>query len=95
MTRPSALSPAGHCSVIFAVAGGVRVSVADNGRGIAPGLREHVFEVFTRSTDDQDRSHSGLGLATVRRAAPPLGSEAGLESEVGAGSTFSLVLRSA
>jgi signal transduction histidine kinase len=77
------------------VAGGVRVSVADNGRRIAPELEEHVWEVFTRSTGEQDLSHAGIGLATVRRAARAMGAEVALASEVGIGSTFSLVLLSA
>ncbi|MFN8623580.1 MAG: PAS domain S-box protein [Chloroflexota bacterium] len=70
----------------------VIVSVEDNGRGIPPESREKVFEVFTRSGDDHDGPHAGIGLATVRRAARAMGSDVAVASEVGVGSTFSLVL---
>ncbi|MFN8623351.1 MAG: ATP-binding protein [Chloroflexota bacterium] len=71
----------------------VVVSVRDNGRGIPPEQRERVFEVFTRSTDEQDLAHAGIGLATVRRAARAMGTEVTLESEVGRGTLFSFTLR--
>ncbi len=42
-----------------------RVTVSDNGVGIAPERREAVFALFERGTDDVD-GH-GIGLATTRR----------------------------
>jgi signal transduction histidine kinase len=71
---------------------GVRLSVSDNGRGIPPGLTERIFDVFTRTTVEQDLEHAGVGLATVRRAAVAMGTEIQVASEVGAGSTFWLTL---
>jgi K+-sensing histidine kinase KdpD len=46
-------------------AGEIRISVADEGRGIAPELREKVFEKFFQA-DEHDRSGLGLGLAIAR-----------------------------
>lgn len=50
------------------VEGGETVLVVrDNGIGIAPGLRQRVFEAFQRAHGDDYRG-TGLGLAIVRRA---------------------------
>ena len=45
------------------------LSVADNGLGIAPKDREHVFEPFYRSSGKQNVEGFGLGLALVRQIA--------------------------
>ena len=66
----------------------VRVAVEDNGTGIPADARERIFEVFTRTSPDQELEHAGIGLATVRRAARAMGTDIGLASTVGAGSTF-------
>lgn len=50
------------------VPGAIRVHVADNGRGIAEGDRERVFELFRRA-GRQDRPGEGIGLAHVRALA--------------------------
>jgi two-component system sensor histidine kinase QseC len=49
-------------------AAGCRLSIADQGPGIAPGLRSKVFERFYR-IPGQDQPGSGLGLAIAERAA--------------------------
>jgi two-component system OmpR family sensor kinase len=45
-----------------------RLSVADNGLGIAPGLLPHIFERFARGSTSRSRDNgsTGLGLAIVR-----------------------------
>ncbi len=45
--------------------------VDDDGPGIPPGAREHLFEPFTRLDDSRDRQSggSGIGLAIVRQIA--------------------------
>jgi two-component system sensor histidine kinase QseC len=48
--------------------GGCRLSITDQGPGIAPGLRRKVFERFYR-IPGQDQPGSGLGLAIAERAA--------------------------
>lgn len=52
--------------------GECRLSVADDGNGIAPADRERVFERFFRGRDVNVRG-SGLGLAIVRQAVLRLG----------------------
>jgi signal transduction histidine kinase len=48
--------------------GSVTVEVEDDGAGIRPADREHVFERFTRLEDGRSRDvgGAGLGLAVVR-----------------------------
>ena len=71
--------------------GRVVLSVADNGRGIAPGDHQRVFDLFRRS-GPQDQPGEGIGLAHVRALAYRLGGTIDLQSRLGEGSTFSLVL---
>ena len=40
----------------------VKITVSDNGIGIAPELRAHVFELFAQAERTPDRSQGGLGL---------------------------------
>ncbi len=71
----------------------VVVSVSDNGIGIAPENREKVFQAFQRLHSDKDRPGSGLGLATVKKAAEVMGGTVWLESEPGRGTTFFIRLK--
>jgi signal transduction histidine kinase len=49
--------------------GTVEVEVADEGSGIAPEERDHVFEAFYRGGDDASRSRDGAGLGlSIARA---------------------------
>ena len=70
--------------------GGVMVSVADTGVGIAPEDQAKVFEQFGQAGDtltDKPRG-TGLGLPICREIVEHHGGRLWLESEVGAGSTF-------
>ena len=69
----------------------IRVSVADNGRGIAPQDLDRVFELFRRA-GAQDQPGDGIGLATVRAQARRLGGTIECHSTPGEGSTFTLDL---
>lgn len=69
----------------------VRMSVQDNGPGIAPEYRERIFEKFGQVGVRQKHS-TGLGLAFCRLAVGAHGGRIGVESEVGKGSTFWLTL---
>lgn len=69
----------------------LRVTVADNGRGIAPEDHERVFELFRRA-GAQDMQGEGIGLAHVRALARRLGGSISLESRPGAGSRFIVTL---
>ncbi|WP_296942996.1 ATP-binding protein [uncultured Massilia sp.] len=61
-------------------AGGCRLSVADQGPGIAPALQKKVFERFYR-IPGQDQPGSGLGLAIAERAAERNGGAIRLENQ--------------
>ena len=43
------------------------LTVDDEGPGIAPGDRDHVFERFYRSQESRSMPGSGLGLSIVRQ----------------------------
>jgi signal transduction histidine kinase len=72
----------------------VSIHVEDNGAGIPADKRESIFEPFvqlerglTRTTEG-----TGLGLAISRGLARGMGADLTVQSEVGAGSTFTLTL---
>jgi PAS domain S-box-containing protein len=67
-------------------------SVRDNGRGLAPGDRERVFRLFTRLAPDEEKAGFGLGLAICRRVVERHGGRIWVESQPGAGSTFTFTL---
>jgi len=66
----------------------VRLSVSDNGIGIAPQHRERIWQVFERLHDRETYPGTGIGLAIVKRAMSRMGGSCGVESEVEKGSTF-------
>lgn len=85
-----------HVQVEAAEADGmVRLLVRDNGVGIAPQYYDRIFRVFERLQDARSVPGTGVGLAIVSRAANRLGGHAGVESQVGEGSTFWVDLRKA
>jgi signal transduction histidine kinase len=76
----------------------VRLSVADEGPGLAPDQLEAVFERFYRVDAARSRADggSGIGLAIVRALAGAMGGEAWAESGgPGRGATFHLELPAA
>ncbi len=75
--------------------GRVTVAVADNGIGIAPEHRDRIFDVFVRLHRADEYPGTGIGLATVRKAARLMGTDVTVESVPGVGSTFSVVLEAA
>ena len=72
----------------------IRVSVIDNGPGIAPEDQPRVFEKFQQLDAGHTRGHTGagLGLAIVRELVTVLQGEVQLVSEPGRGSMFSVIL---
>lgn len=72
----------------------IRVSVIDNGPGIAPEDQARIFEKFQQLSQGHAREHSGtgLGLAICRELAGVLQGEIQVVSDVGRGSMFSLIL---
>jgi signal transduction histidine kinase len=71
--------------------GTVSVSVEDTGPGIPPEQRERVFRPFVSG---HSGGGTGLGLAIAKELSNALGGRIDLESEVGRGSRFELVLPS-
>ncbi|HEV2146184.1 MAG TPA: PAS domain S-box protein, partial [Longimicrobiaceae bacterium] len=70
---------------------GVLLEVTDQGPGIPPAERERIFEEFVR-VGDGSQPGTGLGLTIARRLAELLGGWVEVDSVVGEGSTFRLVL---
>jgi signal transduction histidine kinase len=66
----------------------VRLWVQDNGIGIEPQYQEQIFGLFQRLHTPDVYPGTGIGLATVRRAAERLQGHVGVESEPGRGSRF-------
>jgi signal transduction histidine kinase len=73
--------------------GGVAVSISDTGPGIAPEEREAIFQEYWQSLDaERRRTGSGLGLAITRRLVQMHRGFIDLSSQLGKGSTFTVVL---
>lgn len=62
--------------------GWLEISISDNGKGIAPDVRAHIFEPFF-SHGKQDAKSMGLGLHSVRQLLSPYGARYHLESRPG------------
>ncbi|HET9441152.1 MAG TPA: HAMP domain-containing sensor histidine kinase [Longimicrobiales bacterium] len=70
----------------------VAIRVSDNGPGIPPDKREHIFDEFTRLEDDGSLKGHGLGLAIARRIARLLGGDLAVADGNAGGATFVLWL---
>jgi signal transduction histidine kinase len=72
----------------------VQIRVRDRGIGIPAVERKKIFEKFYRVGSGlvHDVKGSGLGLSIVQHVAQAHGGRVEVESEVGAGSTFTIVL---
>jgi signal transduction histidine kinase len=76
--------------VAHAGQGKVRIDVQDDGPGMAPPEAERAFDRFYRSRGDGEGF--GLGLAIVRQVVDVMRGELSIDSEVGRGTTVSIVL---
>ena len=72
----------------------LRVSVIDNGEGISPEDQKRIFDKFQQVDSGHTRVHAGtgLGLAIVSELTRLLQGEIQLESQLGSGSMFSLII---
>ncbi|NTV71777.1 MAG: response regulator [Azonexaceae bacterium] len=73
----------------------VRIEVQDTGPGIPDEVKERLFVSFAQADDSISRRYggTGLGLAITRKLAELMGGEAGVISQIGAGSTFWFTVR--
>jgi signal transduction histidine kinase len=70
-----------------------RVSVRDTGPGISPQERAVIFEEYKQTKEERARRRgTGLGLAIARRLVLMHGGRIEVESEVGHGSTFKVLM---
>lgn len=85
----------GHIEIeLQAEEDGVRIMVCDTGIGIAESDIEQIFQPFWQVETDRTRrvGGTGLGLTVSRRLAELLGGELRVESKVGKGTTFHVIL---
>ena len=73
---------------------GVAIEVEDNGPGVRPHERKRIFDRFYRADDLLSRrtEGTGLGLAIAKKIVELHGGRIELDSKVGEGSTFRVVL---
>jgi PAS domain S-box-containing protein len=69
-----------------------RLSVRDNGIGIAPEDRQRIFEAFERAASPRAYGGLGLGLYIVRQIVRAHGGSIEVESRPGEGATFKVAL---
>lgn len=67
----------------------IRIWVQDTGAGIAPDRLEAIFDRYAKSSDS---GGSGLGLAIAKRLVEAHGGTISVASELGAGTTFTIML---
>jgi signal transduction histidine kinase len=84
--RPGQVSISGRMQ-----AGRAVFLVADNGRGIDPRDHDRIFDLFRRS-GQQDQPGEGIGLAHTRALAYRLGGTITVDSKLGEGATFRVIL---
>jgi len=68
------------------------VAICDRGEGIPPEQLPHIFEPFFTTKSDYRRAGSGLGLAISRSLAQALGGTIEVETQLGNGSRFTLII---
>lgn len=69
-----------------------KISITDNGIGFEQEYAELIFGVFQRLNAKSDYAGSGIGLATCKKIADRHGALIMAESQLGKGSTFTLIM---
>ncbi len=70
----------------------LRLRVADTDAGIAPQHLPVIFDRFYKVDNARSSGGSGLGLSIVKHYVQALGGEVQVDSEVGKGTTFTVLL---
>jgi signal transduction histidine kinase len=70
------------------------MEVSDTGPGISEEDQKRIFDPFQRVDNSSTREHLGvgLGLSIVKELVDLMGGRLALESEIGEGSTFTILL---
>jgi signal transduction histidine kinase/Tfp pilus assembly protein PilN len=70
------------------------IEISDTGSGIPPEAQKRIFEPFRRVDDSPTREQAGvgLGLSIVKQVTTLMGGEVCLSSEIGRGSSFTVLL---
>lgn len=68
------------------------IAIADTGKGMATEDRERIFQEFTRLSGAQGEEGFGLGLSIVKKLVTLLEGKISVESTLGEGSCFTVVL---
>ncbi|MDR2590888.1 MAG: HAMP domain-containing histidine kinase [Oscillospiraceae bacterium] len=71
---------------------GIRFIIEDNGIGMSDEMKAHIFDKFYQGDDSRSKQGNGLGLAIVKRIVDLCGGKIEVESELGAGSKYSVIL---
>ncbi|MEA3354456.1 MAG: response regulator [Campylobacterota bacterium] len=69
----------------------LKITIADEGKGIAKQMQSHIFNAFQQEDNSTTRKHggTGLGLAISNKLTKLLGGNLKLKSKLGKGSVFS------
>ena len=70
------------------------IQIADSGPGIPPEQLPDIFEAFRRGSNyaQRERQGAGLGLSIAREIVTLMGGEIAVESQLGTGSTFTVIV---
>ena len=71
----------------------VEIRVSDTGCGMSAEVGVRIFEKFFQGDTSHSVEGNGLGLALVKKVIDILGGEISVESQLGKGSTFSILLK--
>ena len=92
LSNAAKFSPAGGIVELRAARQGaqVRISVRDQGKGIARNFRSRVFQKFAQAdaSDTRQQGGTGLGLAISKELVERMGGQIGFDSEPGKGTCF-------